>query len=399
VTEPEIIEIRDTEIDVQAIMAEIREKIAQKKREGIFSPEVERGLYLPLPSLPSTIGEENILLALSQKVRLDIDLPIRSHRRPPLGPMIVAGKKLLRSILRWYFEQIALQVESFQRGVVEALKIVVEGLKIEKVRLDSLEKKVEVLRSEFDLTLSRIEQMEDKVSSLAEKIHTPLTEGAIDYLEFNRRYGGEVGLLRRRYERFLVYFEGCRDVVDLGCGQGAFLELLRTHGIPALGVDRVEKMVRQCRDQNLNVVQAEILSYLRVQRTGSLGGIFAAHLVEHLTPSELVTFIKLCHHTLRPGAPLVLISPNGCSVFVLTQAFYRDPTHVKPVHPETLAFLVESQGFNGVTIEYYEEVPRDLRLTETNEGEESLRSALNHHIGELNRFLFGFQDYAVVAKK
>jgi len=394
VTEPEIIEIHDTEIDVQAIMTEIREKIAQKKGKGIFSSEVEDGLRLSLPGLPSTIAEEDVLTALSQKVRLDIDLPIRSHRRPPLGPMIVVGKKLLRKIFRLYFEQIALQVESFQRGVVEALKI-------EKVRLDSLEKKVEVLRSEFDLTFNRIELMEDRVSSLslAEKIHTPLTEGTIDYLEFNRRYGGEVEILRRRYERFLVYFEGCRDVVDLGCGQGAFLELLGTHGIPALGVDRDEKMVRQCREQNLNVVHAEILSYLRAQRSGSLGGIFAAHLVEHLTSSELVTFIKLCHYTLRPEAPLVLISPNGCSVFVLTQAFYRDPTHVKPVHPETLAFLVESQGFRGVNIEYYEEVPRDLRLAETNEGEESLRSAVNHHIAELNRFLFGFQDYAVVAKR
>jgi O-antigen chain-terminating methyltransferase len=306
--------------------------------------------------------------------------------------MIIAGKKFLRRIFRWYFEQIALQVESFQRGVVEALKI-------EKVRLCSLEKKIEGLRSEFEITLSRIELMEDRIHFLAEKIHAPLTEGAIDYLEFNRRYGGELGLLRRRYERFLVYFEGCRDVVDLGCGQGAFLELLHTHGILALGVDRDEKMVRQCRDQNLNVVKAEILSYLRVQKLGSLGGIFAAHLVEHLAPSELVTFIKLCHQALRPGAPLVLISPNGCSVFVLTQAFYRDPTHVKPVHPETLSFLVESQGFSGVSIEYYEEVPPDLRLTETNEGEESLRSALNLHIAELNRFLFGFQDYAVVAKR
>lgn len=397
----EIIEIRDPEIDVQAILAEIREQIAQRKSAGVYTSDVETGQSIPFPGPDLFSKGAGILPSLAQKARLDLNLPIVSHRRPPVSTLILAGKRFLRKILRWYFEQIGLQVESFQRGVVDALNIhqdhlqsLASGLK----RMDDLEKRLEANERSMEAKLLWVKSVEEKVMGGAQPKGLPVAAG-LDNLEFNRRFGGQPEVLRQRYERFATCFKGCRDVLDLGCGQGAFLELMRTQGTPAMGLDRDERMVRQCRERELNAIQGEVLSYLEGLKPGSLGGIFAAHLVEHLSTSDLLAFIKSCHSALRESSPLVLISPNGCSVFVLTQAFYRDPTHVKPVHPDTLSFLLESQGFRDLQVIPYEPVPPELQLSRAGDEKDPAQEALNRHIDEINRLFFGFQDYAVVAKK
>lgn len=397
----EIIEIRDSELEVQVILAEIREKIAQRKREGVYTSDIETGqsTFFPGPDLFSKGA--GILPSLAQKARLDLDLPIASHRRPPVSTMILVGKRFLRKILRWYFEKIGLQVESFQRGVVDALNIhqdhiqtLASGLK----RVDDLEKRLEANERSMEAKLLWVKSVEEKIMERAQPKGLPVATG-LDNLEFNRRFGGQPEVLRQRYERFASCFQGCRDVLDLGCGQGPFLELMRTGGIPAMGLDRDERMVQQCRERGMNAIQGEVLSYLEGLKPGSLGGIFAAHLVEHLPTSDLLAFIKSCHSALRENSPLVLISPNGCSVFVLTQAFYRDPTHVKPVHPDTLSFLLESQGFRELQVIPYEPVPPELQLSRAGDEKDPAQEALNRHIDEINSLLFGFQDYAVVAKK
>lgn len=408
----EIIEIRDPEIDVQAIMAEIREKIAQRREQGIYTSEIENGQSIPFPDPDLFSQGKGFHSTLVQKARLDLDLPIASHRRPPMSTLILVGKRFLRKILRWYFEQIGLQVESFQRAVVDELReqrseiqqFIHEAGTLSK-RIDVLQKNSEVLQKSLEVQGKSLEANVLWVKSVEEKIpkvmETKDPQGVVflDTLKFNQRYGGQPEALRKRYERFASYFKGCRNVLDLGCGQGAFLKLMKNQGIPALGIDRDERMVQQCRNQGFDAVQGDVLSYLEGQKGNCIEGIFAAHLIEHLATSELLSFVKSCHKALRDGSPLVLISPNGCSVFVLTQAFYRDPTHVKPVHPDTLSFLLESQGFRELQVIPYEPVPPELQLSRIVDEKDPAQSALNRHIDEINRLLFGFQDYAVVAKK
>ena len=87
--------------------------------------------------------------------------------------------------------------------------------------------------------------------------------------------------------------------------------------------------------------------YLERQADASLGGLFAAQVVEHLQPGYLLRFLELAFHKLRPGAPIVLETLNPACWTAFFDSFIRDITHVWPLHPETLRYLVLASGFSS----------------------------------------------------
>src|SRR5207249_326217 len=109
-------------------------------------------------------------------------------------------------------------------------------------------------------------------------------------------------------------------------------------------------MVAYCRANGLAVEQADAAAYLETLGDGSLGGIFAAHLIEHVEIDYLTRLIALCYRKLRPSAPLVLMSPNPLNLAIYHSWFYADPTHRAPVHPSTLRHLLEQAGFSEFSL-------------------------------------------------
>src|SRR6185436_13708059 len=120
--------------------------------------------------------------------------------------------------------------------------------------------------------------------------------------------------IRRRVEDYLPIFQGA-DVLDVGCGRGEFLDLLREHGIRARGVDVNPAMVEVCRGKGLEAETADALTYLRGLPDASLGGLFAAQVVEHLEPRYLARLLDAAFEKLRPGAPIVLETINPACWF------------------------------------------------------------------------------------
>ena len=137
------------------------------------------------------------------------------------------------------------------------------------------------------------------------------------------------------------------DVLDVGCGRGEFLDLLKARGIGARGLDLNHEMVEVCRARGLDVAEADAVGYLDALPDASLGGLFAAQVVEHLQPGYLLRFLELAFHKLRPGAPIVLETLNPACWTAFFDSFIRDITHVWPLHPETLRYLVLASGFSG----------------------------------------------------
>ncbi len=82
-----------------------------------------------------------------------------------------------------------------------------------------------------------------------------------------------------------------------------------------------------------------------------------------------------------------------------------DLSHVKPVHPETIKFLLESAGFKEIKFEFFSPFPESARLSKLtisdgmNDEEKMRLEAMNQNIDKLNSLLYGYQDYAVIAKK
>jgi SAM-dependent methyltransferase len=218
------------------------------------------------------------------------------------------------------------------------------------------------------------------------------------YVGFEDEFRGSPQEIRRRVEEYLPIFEKASDVLDVGCGRGEFLELLRERGIRARGIDVNAAMAEVCRGKGLDAETGDALTYLRALPDASLGGLFAAQVVEHLEPRYLTWLLDAAFDKLRPGAPIVLETINPACWFAFFESYIRDLTHVRPVHPDTLKYLLIATGFQHVDIKYRAPYPESEKLQPVvapTLGD--LVETLNANVEKINRLLFTYLDYAAVA--
>jgi len=222
------------------------------------------------------------------------------------------------------------------------------------------------------------------------------------YVGFEDQFRGSPEEIRRRVEEYLPIFATASDVLDVGCGRGEFLELLRERGIRARGIDVNAAMVELCRGKGLDVEAGDALTYLRGLPEGSLGGLFAAQVVEHLEPRYLAQLLDAAFDKLRPGAPIVLETINPACWFAFFESYIRDLTHVRPVHPDTLKYLLVATGFQRVEIKYRAPYPDSDKLQKLAAvGSQhgaivDLVETLNANVEKINQLLFTYLDYAAV---
>lgn len=223
---------------------------------------------------------------------------------------------------------------------------------------------------------------------------------AYKYVGFEDQFRGSQETIRARLESYVPYFTGASDVLDVGCGRGEFLDLLNAHGISARGLDLNHEMVELCRARGLEVAESDVVSYLEGLPDASLGGLFAAQVVEHLQPAYLLRFLEIAYHKLRPGAPIVLETLNPACWTAFFDSFIRDITHVWPLHPETLRYLVLASGFSAARIEFRSPVAPQDRLqpiaADPASAAADLAETFNANVEKLNARMFSFLDYAIV---
>ena len=228
------------------------------------------------------------------------------------------------------------------------------------------------------------------------------------YLGFEDRFRGSQEEIRSRLTDYVSLFSSASDVVDIGCGRGEFLELLRTHGVTARGVDANDAMVHECRARGLDVTHGDALGFLEQQQDGCLGGLVAIQVVEHFEPAYLLRVLEASHHKMRVGAPLVLETINPACWMAFFDCYLRDVTHRQALHPDTLRYLVQSSGFSNVDVRYRSPILEQDRLERVanpalpDGGDPrlfELASAINAHADKLNARLFSSMDYAIVARR
>jgi O-antigen chain-terminating methyltransferase len=220
-----------------------------------------------------------------------------------------------------------------------------------------------------------------------------------DYFVFEDQYRGDETDVRRRQEAYLDYFRGRDNVIDIGCGRGEFLELLRDNNISARGVELGTDQYLLCKEKGFDVVQQDLFEFLEASPDESLGGILSAQVIEHMTASDQLRYVSLAYRKTKPGSPVIFETINPQCVYALVRNFFLDPTHIRPIHPETLKFAMESAKFRNVELRFsgpasYMQIP-PLSL---DGGSDSLQQ-FNSGIERLNELLYGYQDYAAVGWK
>ena len=240
--------------------------------------------------------------------------------------------------------------------------------------------------------------------------HRPLDD--YKYVGFEDRFRGSDEEIRSKLRAYLPVFAGASDVLDLGCGRGEFLGLLRAEGVRATGVDANHEMVAVAREHGLEVAESDALAHLESMPDGSLGGLIAAQVVEHLEPAYLMRLLTTAFDKLRPESPIVIETINPACWLAFFSSYLRDFTHVRPVHPETLQYLLQASGFGGVTIRYSSPVPDHVKMQPINLPAETLAAAdpaaralvdtsrvVNANAAILNNLLFSYLDYAAIGHR
>jgi O-antigen chain-terminating methyltransferase len=230
------------------------------------------------------------------------------------------------------------------------------------------------------------------------------------YVGFEDCFRGTEEQIRVRQSDYVALFQGASDVVDAGCGRGEFLSLLREAGVTARGVDLNREMVEACLARGVTAEHGDVVEYVEGLSAESIGGLFAAQVVEHLPPDRLLRFLRAAGRVLRPGARLVVETINPSCWVAFFESFIKDLTHVRPLHPDTLKFLVIAAGFTDVETRFRTPIPERDRLRRvaampapSAAGDArrlyDLIEAFNLNMERLNDRIFTHLDYAIVARR
>jgi len=238
----------------------------------------------------------------------------------------------------------------------------------------------------------------------------PQAPGDFQYVGFEDRFRGSGEEIGARLKDYVPYFSGQSNVLDVGCGRGEFLALLKQSGITAKGLDLNPEMIEVCKSRGLDATTADARSYLQGIPDESLGGLIAVQVVEHLEPAYLTQMLGLAFDKVRPGGRIVLETINPACWVAFFESFIRDLTHVKPIHPDTLQYLLQASGFSNVEIVYRAPIAPEGRLQKVaarpvhfgDTAPDSLTelvSSFNRNVDRLNDRMFSFQDFAAIATR
>ncbi len=177
------------------------------------------------------------------------------------------------------------------------------------------------------------------------------------------------------------------DLLDLGCGRGEWLELLKEEGVEARGVEMNGALVEEMRARKLKVTEEDALEHLRKVEDASLSAVTGFHFIEHLSFESLVELLDEAARVLRPGGLVIFETPNPKNLTVGACNFYADPTHARPLFPETVRFVLVNCGFADVRVEYVNSAGGSP-FTDESEGSRAL-----------DGWLYGPRDFAVIGRK
>jgi SAM-dependent methyltransferase len=376
----------DAGMTVEELLDRVRSEIARRSRKH---PLVAAGP--PSIALAPEFQHLQVLLSHAERVA-DVGTKV-----PPFGLFGPLRRALARGMTRalyFFLQVISVDQRVYNGLILRVLKGLIAGLRqgetafaarVDQLiamvadvqaRLDRIEADGATRVAEFEAALARHRRDVDaQVSRFQEDLGAVLAAGGLSdanagrsaddslpadlaglYAAFEERFRGSRAAIVERVREYLPIVRAAaagsadRPVLDLGCGRGEWLEVLREAGLRGRGVDNNPVLVEQCRGRDLEVAFGDVLAHLRAMPAASVGAVTAVHLVEHLRFAALVSLVDETVRVLKPGGVAIFETPNIYNLLVGACAFHTDPTHELPLAPEVLQFLAEARGLGRVEI-------------------------------------------------
>lgn len=266
--------------------------------------------------------------------------------------------------------------------------------------LDSVVRGLEAIVSRLPLTASM-----EKPAAESETAAAASISGNYSYLLLENRYRGSEADVRKHLEVYPPLFAAAKGpVLEIGCGRGELQGLFRKAGISSYGVDMDPAMVATCLSAGLEARLVDGIAHLESLPDASLGGLIAVQVVEHLPRQVLEKLFRLAAAKVMKGGKVVFETINPRSLLALTSNYFRDPTHVWPLHPDTLEFSATLSGLKVVEIRLLSPVAEGGKLQSIPVSEDMpprlsfALNMLNRNLNQLNDWLYAPQDYCIIAE-
>ena len=177
------------------------------------------------------------------------------------------------------------------------------------------------------------------------------------YTEFENNFRGS----REQITKILSNYDGLIDYIlnidndpsllDIGSGRGEWMQKCSAKGFRSIGIELDSRMVSDCRKLNLNIKEGDALLLLDEFPENSFSIVSAFHVIEHMNHEIINELLIKSKRILKPDGFLILETPSIDNLLVSTKSFYIDPTHINPIHPDLLAFIIKRIGFTK--LKYY----------------------------------------------
>ena len=448
--------------DIAAIMAEIRQDVKRSLRQEKTTSQQEEDLIAGDLRNSEELRYLNGNYSFGNKLNPDT---ITSHRPWPIGPTIVFFKKQFLKVA-WHFFQDYFSAEreynmnllrflnqtskyvderdaanfwhliskvenelttakdkidrvsddttASLRGLEKGLHGTLAELRTEfQARLDNLEGTVSVQETSIktlENVASGLEHLVNKFST-TETTSTPITKeiqqdkADVSYLMFENRYRGSQEDISKRLSIYPEIFkESEKPVMEIGGGRGELQQLFSDAAIKSYSLECDPTMVDLANEQKRDVRLGDGIEHLAGLADSSIGGLIAVQVIEHLPHSVLRSLMELAAKKIAPGGKVVFETINPRSLLALSSNYFRDPTHVWPMHPDTVCFMMELAGLKIEEVRELSPIPEKAKLLEVAKDSsmtprwEGTVDTINHNLRQLNEFLYGAQDYCIIAE-
>lgn len=344
----------------------------KKELSGKASVEKTDSLQHQIDEIKSIGGIEELSNRLDALADSKSDLSVAQALQEKVGRLELT--KAAKDMVQHELTQISRQMTSHKRHILDQQRRL--GILLEEARK----------RLPEPINSQQIENMLSEEEHLLNAM----------YVTFEDQFRGTRDNIKQRQRTYIPTIKGAnagtteRPILDLGCGRGEWLELMKANALFARGVDMNRIMVSQCHQLGLDVVEADAITYLRNLESASMGAITGFHIIEHLPLKTLIAWLDESFRVLKPGGVVIFESPNPENLTVGACNFYLDPTHIKPLPPVMTSFLLEARGFSNVEIN---------RLHPCHESLPAHGAMDQDVVDAINQHLYGHRDFAVIGYK
>lgn len=139
-------------------------------------------------------------------------------------------------------------------------------------------------------------------------------------------------------------------ILVISCGPGYFVDMLVRHGYRSvIGIDSDRSKVEHALRRKLDCRTERAFPFLAVHKS-AFEAIFCEQEINHLTKAEILSFLRLCRESLKPGGTLIVHALNGANPITGAEALAQNFDHYNTFTEYTLRQVLEHLRFADIRV-------------------------------------------------